>query len=262
MELLGPQFRMGVGANPDVRRITAAYEATFPDIGACWPGMGIGLAASVDQVRRAVMPVAFGEVHLEPWQALGFSSKEEWWHWCRDDRDIAADTCFAFADLLDFSYGIDDLRERRPQADTLWHMAQDNLANVATTLPTAFDVDAVVQPICMVVELSLKAALVFNGADTDALRKEFGHDLARLAERLSRETAHRDDPRLQSAIAAFPRYVASRYAPAGLTRLQVVRRALAAQFIAASTVRRLSTRDAAAHFESPEMLGPRQQLLA
>ena len=257
-DLLGRNFSMGPGGNPRVREITAAYEAEFPETRASWLGMGVGLAASVDQVRRAVMPVAFGTVPLEPWQALGFSNKAEWWHWCREDRDIAAETCFAFADLLDFSYGVDELQGTRQNAQTLWRMAASNLADAASTLPTAFSVDAVLQPICMVAELSLKAALVFNGADTDAIRREFGHNLAGLAERLSREPPHRDDPLLQSAIATFPRYVASRYAPAGLTRLHVVRLALAAQFVAASTVRRLTDRDVAAQFEAAEWPGQRR----
>jgi HEPN domain-containing protein len=185
-------------------------------------------------------------------------SRTEWWHWCREDCDIAAGTCFAFADLLDFSYGLDDLQAQVPQARTLWHMARDNLSNAAAILPSAFDVDAVLQPICMMVELSLKAALVLKGADPNSFRGRNGHDLTALAVRVSREMPHRDDQLVQGVIAELPPYVASRYAPAGLPRLRVVQLAVAAQFVAASTIRRCTERDAALIMEVAEWPGPRR----
>jgi HEPN domain-containing protein len=180
------------------------------------------------------------------------------WRWCREDRDIAADTTFAWADLLDFTYGVDDLGNGNQGAQTLWRMAAANLADAASALPTASSVDAALQPICMVVELSLKAALVFNGADPNSFRGRRGHDIARFAMRLSEEVPHRDDSLVQAIVAKLPDYVASRYSPAGRTRHQVVRLALAAQFIAGSTTRRFTTRDMAAQLEAAEWPGPRR----
>jgi hypothetical protein len=89
----------------------------------------------------------------------------------------------------------------------------------------------------MVAELSMKAALVWGGVDPDSFRKgKDGHDLALLARRMAAAWPHRDDGRLQAVVAKLPPYVASRYKPAGLKRLQVVRLALGVQFIAKSYV--------------------------
>lgn len=259
MDLLGPNFIIGVGENPEIKRIATAYRAMLPETDASWPGLGIGLVAVVDQVRKVVAPVALGRPGpLHVWAALGFHSETEWWLWCREDRDLAAETSFAFGDLWDFSNGVSDLRFEKPDAQTLWRMAQSNLGDTASILPTASSVDSVIQPICMVVELSLKAALVFNGAKPESFKGKDGHDLKGLARRLKQETPHRDDALMTSVVTRMPPYVQSRYAPAGLSRMEVVRLALAAQFVAASTVRRFSQRDLASQMESGPWPAPRR----
>ena len=52
MEILGSNFVIGVGGNPEVNRIMDAYSAMIPEVNTNWPGAVIGLAASVDQVRK------------------------------------------------------------------------------------------------------------------------------------------------------------------------------------------------------------------
>lgn len=246
-ELLGEAFSMGPGGNPEVKRICDAYEAMVPEAGATWPGMGTGLVASVDRVRKIVAPVTFGRPGpVQVWHGLEFSSAQEWWIWCREDPAIAAETHFAFADLIDFTYGADDLRASSPEAQTLWRMAMSNLGDVAAVLPTAASVDSVIQPICMVIELALKAALVQGGEAPTAFKGPSGHDLAALATRVAKDAPHSDDALVLALVPKLPPYVASRYAPTGLTRLEVVRLALGAQFIAASTTRRFGGRDMAA----------------
>jgi hypothetical protein len=56
MELLGSNFVMGVGGNPEVKRIMDTYAAMVPEVSTSWPGAGIGFAASVDQVPQAHLP--------------------------------------------------------------------------------------------------------------------------------------------------------------------------------------------------------------
>lgn len=259
MEILGPAFVMGVGGNPEVQKIMDAYAEMIPEVDDNWPGMGVGLVAVVDQVRRFVLPVVFGSPGpIDVWAALGFSSQEEWWHWSREDRDMAARTSFAFADVADLTYGLDDMKGGSGPELTLWQMATSNLADAANGLPTTFSVDSMLQPICMTAELSLKAALVKNGADPNSFKGPAGHDLKKLMERLAREMPHRDDATATDIVAHLPPYVASRYAPAGLNRLQVVRLALGVQFLAASTVRRFGSRDLAAEMETGDWPAPRR----
>lgn len=258
IDLLGPSFSMGVGGNPEVEKITAAYRAMIPEVSTSWPGMGIGLAISVDRVRKVVVPVIFGAGRpIQPWQALGFDSPEDWWTWCREDKAIGASTSFAVADLFDFAYGVDDFKGTKADAETLWTMAASNLSDLANALPSAFSVDSVIQSVCLIVELSLKAALVANGANPNGFKGPSGHDLVGLARRMAAEMPHRDDPLVELVVAKLPPYVASRYKPAGLTRLEVVELALGAQFVAASSVRRLSGRDLAAQMEAGGWPGPR-----
>jgi hypothetical protein len=60
-------------------------------------------------------------------------------------------------------------------------------------------------------------------------------------------------------LSALPPYVESRYAPAGLKRLQVVKLALGAQFIVASRLRRIGRADLALQMENDiEWPGPRR----
>jgi hypothetical protein len=259
---------MGRGGNPEVQRIMAAYEEMVPGVRSSWPGMGTGLAAVVDHVRRVTVPVVFGTVEVEIGRGLGFASDREWWSWCREDRDLAARTCFAFADLYDLTYGLDELRGGDHRGLELWKMATSNLSDVASILPGTSRLDSVLQPICLTAELSLKAALVQNGADPESFRKGAkrkdaeGHNLARLAERLARETPHRDDGLVREVVSRLPSYVHSRYAPVGLTRIDVVRVAIGAQFVAASSVRRYSDRDLAAQMEREGWPAPRRNFFS
>jgi hypothetical protein len=261
-EILGNAFSVGVAGNPEVKQIIDAYTEMLPEVRANWPGMGVGIAAVVDQVKRVTVPVVFGYMSVEVWKGLGFASCQEWWSWCREDRDYAAGTCFSFADLHDLTYGLDDMRGGTVSGWELWKMAMSNISDFANTLPGTFSVDSIIQPICLTVELSLKAALVQNGADPLSFRRRGaeGHDLQRLAGRFSSERPHRDDAEVNRIAAAMPHYVESRYTPAGLTRLQVIRLALGAQFIAASSVRRFSSRDLAAQMEQGGWPAPRAPL--
>lgn len=258
MDLLGTSFSIGILSNPEVQRIINAYTAMMPEVETSWPGAGIGLIASMDQVRKTTFPVLFGENELEVWQIAGFLSNEEWWEWCRKERTIAAEVSFAIADIHDFTMGLNEIEDCASAALTLWKMSRSNLEDIANTLPNSFSHDSVIQPICMVAELSLKAVLVSNGVDLNTLKGKNGHNLAYLAQMVVDKKPHRDDRQIKAVIDNLPPYVASRYKPAGLKRLQVVRLALGVQFIAASSLRRMATSDLAIQMESGEFPGPRR----
>jgi len=178
LDILGPAFAMGFGGNPDVERIMAAYRALVPEVDENWPGAGVGLIASVDRVRKFVLPVVFGDPGpIEPWRGLGFSSPQEWWTWCRGDKDVAAETAFGFADVHDFANGFDGLRQSAQAAAELWTMARSNLEDVANALPNSFSMDSIIQPICLTAELALKGALVWTGVPSSSLRDRKGMTL-------------------------------------------------------------------------------------
>lgn len=257
-DLLGTDFSLGIFRNPEVQRIVDAYTAMIPEVKTSWPGAGIGLIASMDQVRKITFPVLFGENRLDVWQIAGFLSNEEWWEWCRKERTIAAEVSFAIADIHDFTMGLNEIEDCASEALELWEMSRSNLEDIANTLPNSFSHNSVIQPICMVAELSLKAVLVWHGVNLSTLKGKNGHNLAYLAQTVMDTKPHRDDQRIKAVIDNLPPYVASRYKPAGLRRLQVVRLALGVQFIAASSLRRITTSDLAIQMESGGFPGPRQ----
>lgn len=259
MDLLGAGFVLGVAGNPEFGRIVEAYRTLVPEVSTIWPGIGIGLAASVDQVRKVTLGVTFGAPRgLQTWEALGFASDEEWWAWCRKDADIATETSFAFADIHDFAHGLSEVEHGNAEAMMLWHMARSNLEDAANTLPSTFSVDSVIQPICLVAELAMKGALVWSGANAKSFKGGDGHDLPLLADRMAKARSHRDDELVELIAAKLPPYVKSRYSSAGLTRLWVVRLALGVQFIAASALRRVSDADLAAQMETGGWPAPRR----
>lgn len=255
LEILRQHGAIDFYGNPEAKRIEEAYEAMNPDVRAIWPGMGIGLAAVVDQVRRVTVPVVFGRVTVPTWRGLGFTNEREWRAWCREDHELAAQTVLTFADILDLTYGLNAIRGSNGPDLPMWRLAASSLSDCANTLPMASSVDSVTQSIFMTVELFLKAALVRNGAHPDSFQprsKGEGHDVVKLAKRLARESPHRDDARVAGVAASLPAYVESRYSPKGLTRLEVTTLALGAQFVAASAVRRYSNRDFAAKLDCRE----------
>lgn len=258
MEIIGNSFAIGVDANPQVSEICNAYARLIPEVRFTWPGMGTGLAASVDRVKKVTIGVAFGHVQMTVDKGLGFASHQEWATWCRDDNKIAARSAFALADMHDLVYGI-NRSYKHGNASTFWGLAAEQLKLVAESLSSTGAISsAVLQPICLTAELSLKGTLLYHGVSEKDLKnsKLFGHNLTKLAQKMAQIGSHRDDPLLLDALSRFPDYVGDRYRETPLTRLQVISLALDAQFVAASAVRRVSGVDMAMQMETAGF-GPR-----
>lgn len=257
-ELLRGDFSFGPGPNPDVEEIEKAYRRLVPEVDTVWPGMGTGVAASIDRVRPITVAVVFGSAAITAHAALGFSTKDEWWDWCRKDREISGQSCFSFADVYDLAYGADDLRGTSSEADQHWRMALSNLESATTTLFQSYAAPAITQQICMIAELSMKAALLFVGTQERLLRsRSVGHNHKVLAKMLADAIPHRDDVFIAAVVEMLPAYIATRYEETDKSRLQLIHLLLGVQFLAASTVRRLGERDMAAEMETSAYPGTR-----
>jgi len=262
MEILGRSFSLGPLPNPEVRSIAEAYGRLFPEADNTWPGMGIGLAASVDRVRKVRVSVAYGSKRFAPHEALGFNDAQQWKRWCRRDCTVAAKSCFAAADIFDLTYGFDDLRGRSQVADEHWTLTLSNLETVANTLSDNFSAPSVTQAVCMTAELSLKAALLFLGEEKETLASpKYGHKVDRLAELLAEKVPHRDDLLIGEIVRRLPDYVGSRYSVTHLRRMELIELGLGVQFVAASSIRRLTGRDVALQMENADWPGARQKYL-
>lgn len=258
IEILGKRAAIAITHNPQFKEIEDAYARLIPEVEFTWPGMGTGLVASVDQVRKVTIGLAFGVVNITIDTGLGFSSYEEWISWCRNDRGIINRSAFAFADMHDLVNGINCYRQQEKTL-TFWRLAAEQLRIVAESLSQSGYVSSpVLQPICLTVELALKGTLLHFGIAEDILSKQnkgFGHNLANLGLKMIQECNHRDDILLIRALDRFPEYVKERYQETQLTRLDVITLALDAQFIAASAIRRVSGYDLALQIEDRQ--GPR-----
>ncbi|HDL7730823.1 TPA: hypothetical protein PXP20_004026 [Yersinia enterocolitica] len=255
MDILGISSVISAIEHPKFNDIVNMYGKLIPETVVTWPGMGTGLVSSIDRVKSFTMGVAYGCPEVNVDRGLGFDSHEQWSNWCRNDRKIAADSCFAYADTYDLIYGIDDLsHSANPDVIALLELATSNLEVIAHTLPNTNISLSIIQPICMVVELVLKGVLIHLGLSKSEI-KNLGHDHTALWESLISRAGHRDDALIKNIIKRFPDYVASRYKGPELSRIQIVKLALGAQFIAASTLRRVTQRDLALTMEQDDFPG-------
>lgn len=257
-DLLGKQFGLGVGKDPRIGEIERAYARLIPEVEFTWPGMGTGLVASIDRVRKVTIGIVFGSVSISAHKGLGFSSHQEWVTWCRGDHTVAARSAFAFADMYDLVYGIDYLPQQG-NVTIFWGLAAAQLKLVAESLSQSGSISSpVLQPICLAAELAMKGTLLQLGVSEKDLKnsKLFGHDLVKLGEKMTQARSHRDDVLLLGALSKFPDYVGDRYRETQLSRLEVIDLALNAQFVLASAVRRMSVVDMAFQMETSTP-GPR-----
>lgn len=244
IDIVGNGFCIGPPGftNPDVEVVCRMYEKLIPETVTQWPGRGTGIAASVDQVKKFTIGVAFGTVNITVERALGFESKQDWERWCRNDPEIANKCGQSFMDAYEFAYGVQVLgRKSNERSIAWWHQAQSNLEVIADSLSSCYRTNSVLQPICMLAELSMKGTLHHFGVSEADLRntKIYGHQHIALATKMAELSQSKEDPVVLSLVNTLPNYVKNRYDDSGMTRLQIVELALGAQFIAASAMRRL-----------------------
>lgn len=260
-EILGRNFSMSSKNNILFEQIRNLYERLIPEVKYTWPGMGTGLVASIDQVKKVTIAVIFGSPQMTIYEGLGFSSHEEWQKWCRNDEKIIKQSAFSFADMYDLVYGIN---KNLDYSSTLWGLASDQLRIVAESLSQSSLVSSsILQPICLTAELAIKGTLIYLGITENDLKnpKLFGHNLIKLSQKMVQEKNHRDDQLLLKMVKKFPDYVNYRYNPTQLTRLEIISLALSAQFIAASSIRRISNSDIANQIEQSD-IGDRHKYFA
>ncbi|WP_054878350.1 hypothetical protein [Yersinia similis] len=249
MDILNISSVIGAIEHPQFNYIVNIYGQLIPETIVTWPGMGTGLVTSIDRVKSFTMGIAYGCPEINVDRGLGFDSHEQWSSWCRNDRKIVADSYFAYADAYDLIYGIDDLsHSANPDVIALLDLTASNLEVIAHTLPNTYISGSVIQPICMTVELALKGVLIHLGLSKSEIIN-LGHDHTALWESLISKAGHRDDVLIKNIIKRFPDYIDSRYKRSELSRIQTVKLALGAQFIAASTLRRVTQRDLALTME-------------
>ena len=237
-------FSLDLNQNSLYQDIIKAYTDLIPEVNFTWHGMGTGLIASVDRVKKVTIAVAFGSPQISLYQGLGFSTENELSKWCRRDDKIITKSLFAFSDMYDLVYGINDLDSVENKSITFWKIAISHLNLIADNLMSSYEVNsAILQSICLVAELSIKGTLLHLGIPEPDLKNKYRHNLYKLANKMCSEKPYKDDQLLLNLISKFPKLVESRYDETTFTRLKIISLALNAQFIAASAIRRISDQD-------------------
>lgn len=238
--------------------LMTTYKQIYPSGDFTIPSMVIGGVGLRDQMYLARINVGYGSVSVDPikcidipWSELEIIWKE---YPCQVWRAI-----YSVADLWDFAYGVDDLREQVHDADQLWSNARSAIASTARTLTSNQDIDSAVQTAHLSAELAMKGVLTFLGWPEPRLRK-LKHNLSHMAEAIIAERPGANDNNLRRACTAFPNYVETRYGPHDLTRMQLMALGMRGQFVAAEAIRRVSMRDFVAGLKEHSALPPREDL--
>lgn len=254
IEILGSSVSFESLDPIEVKKIVQAYKTVLPEADSSWPGAGIGLISSLDKTKKIVLPLNYGKSSFIAWKIAGFTTHKEYNNWCHNKQNIALGVDYAIADIYDLSMGLEHVKNTNTEAATYWELAQSCLEDLSNALPNLTSNDTIIQSIHMTSELSLKAALIYQGAKIKDIKS---HDLDLLAKKIFSARRHRDDENITSVIHKMPHFVNSRYSSAGMTRLQVVKLAIGSQFIAASTLRRLTECDLSQTIEKVSNTGPR-----
>lgn len=228
--------------------LMAEYKTLYSSGDFALPSMAVGGVAFRDKMYLARVNMAYGSASIVPLNLIEIPATELEiiFHSYPDEiwRGI-----YSVADLVDFSFGIDDLKGQVIDADELWNNARAAIAATARTLAGDQDYDSAVQSACLAAELAMKGCLAFLGW-SEGQRRKAGHRLIDLAEAIIASKPTLNDGRLRLACAGFPDYVQTRYKPHCLTKLQMLTLGMRSQFVAAEALRHISLRDFGATVEA------------
>jgi hypothetical protein len=234
------------------------YKQIYPTGDFSMPNLLVGGVGFRDRMYFARVYVAFGTIAFTPLECIDIPPSELEVI-CKKDLHQVQRAIYSVADLWDFAYGVNDLRQQNSDADRLWTNARSALVSTARILKDGHDVDSSVQSACLTAELAMKGVLTFLGWTEPRLRK-LGHNLQDIAEAVISCRSLASDDRLKRACAAFPDYVKSRYNSHGLTRVQLIDLGMRSQFVAAEALRRVSERKIAIEIEEDQMTPPREDI--
>lgn len=220
--------------------ITNFYKKMYSPEDLYMPPVQVGGVGLRDKFYKVRISVVFGSCSVNMVRCIDISQRELEFIYEQDPSAISR-AAYTVADLWDFAYGVNDLKDRVPQADVLWKNARSSIEETARLLSDGHLIDSAVQPICLSAELSIKGTLSFLGVNEEKL-KQLSHNIPKLANKLSELKPSPSDDMLLEAANQFPDYVKSRYSVHALKRADINRLAMLSEYIAADAIRRISDR--------------------
>lgn len=242
---------------PEIREpVMDSFRRLYPSGDFSVPKMLTGGVGLRDRFYLAAVTIGYGTFGVDPLKSIQIPATELDTIW-RLYPDEGWRALYSVADLWDIAYGIDDSRGHNAEADVLWNNAKSAVEAAARLLASGTLLSAVVQNACLTAELSMKAALTTLGAAENE-RRQLGHDLEQLANKLITYRATKSDARLRMCVQMFPDYVKSRYSDHGLSCVALNELVMRAQYVAGEAARRVSARDFVSAMKSDVPIPPRR----
>ncbi|MFG6107187.1 hypothetical protein U2F10_33435 [Leptothoe sp. EHU-05/26/07-4] len=253
LKRLYPHCSVSINDNPISDAVQQIYTQIYGLRDLQMPPVHVGAVVFRDIFFPLRIPLIFGYVHLDPINLLEEMTEIQKQVFLSDKKEVLR-FHDQFIDLMDFAYGINELREENSiPKRTLewWGLARQQLEAAAIALGS-FDKYAVIQNCCISSELILKGALIakderFKGLEKDELdrklQKKYGHDIEKTARKVSTFFPDIDQQLLVSVVERYPKLVERRYDAKRYKRVEIGNFLMNAQFIAGEILRQFSYRN-------------------
>lgn len=234
--------------DPIFNAVNQIYRELYRPEDLHMPPMHVGAFMFRDVFFPLRIPIIFGSPAINPVDFLT-DVPEAQKRWLFTNQQTGLSFFDQVIDLMDFVYGLDDLEKMETlPSKTIewWYLAKQQLEAAAATVLGSFNKYAVIQNCCISTELLLKGALLANNIDEDTLKNEkkgYGHKLENLVNRAGELLPDIDAATLLFVIRQLPNYVKSRYEAMQVSRLDLGKFLMNAQFIGGEVLRQFSERD-------------------
>lgn len=237
-----PSFSIiGIGAPPVLDRARDIFKSLYKAKDLC-SGGSAGVFMFRGSFARIDIPIIFGRASITPLNQVEMTSSQR--HILSQDSEQFRVFMDVFIDLLDFHYGIAELRQPASSNELVVRYlsaSRQHLHAASSILIQAVEKQGAIQPALLASELALKAGAAANLYSDEKL-KGFGHKLHHIASALGSCWPKLDESRIQQVISRMPSYVGDRYSGVELSDRDLGNCVLGAQYICAEVTRQMSDR--------------------
>lgn len=234
--------------DPLFNAVNQIYKELYRSTDLEMPPIHIGTFMFRDIFFSIRIPVSFGSPAINPVDFL-IDVPNTQKRWLFNDQQTALTFLDQVIDLIDFTYGLDDLKNTGnlpSKTVEWWDLAKQHLEAAAAILLGSFNKYAVIQNCCLSTELLLKGSLMAKGVDEKTLadsKKGYGHDLKNLVNKTADCLPNLNRETLLFVVQQLPHYVQSRYEAQNFSRLDLGRFMMNTQFISGEILRQFSNRN-------------------
>lgn len=203
---------VGDNAPPIIKRIHAANSRMFRVVDQREGGIHLGFFMFRDFFAKLSVPLIIGSPYVDFVKQLDLSDDQK--RWMGTDPEAMARFDDQSIDLFDFAYGYMEFGHTQSVPDRareLIYRSHIYLEAAAATATSAYDFRGTLQSALIGAEMALKTALVCHGVSDEELRRKFGHNLYKSAERVGIADPNFDTDRVLRAVSSFPDFAQSRY---------------------------------------------------